>query len=85
MSYADKHSTKVWGSALIMVIVGAIAIWQFYLFATFKDASGVADLQGGTNHFWWAVAMTILACASGFFVFSSFVRHDRDDELHITS
>jgi hypothetical protein len=32
-----------------------------------------------------AIALGVIACIATFFVFSVFMRHDRDDELHITS
>jgi len=85
MSYARKNSAKVLGSALGVAVVAAIAMWQFYLFVTFRDAKGTIDVEGGTGHLWWAIAMAVFACIAGFFVFSVFVRHDTDDELHITS
>jgi hypothetical protein len=79
MSYASKNIKNVTGSIVCVVVVAAIAIWQFYLFVTFKS------VQGGTGHLWWAIAMAVLACGAGFLVFSVFVRHDTDDDLHITS
>ena len=79
MSYAKKNLKNVAGSIVGVIVVAAIAVWQFYLFVTFKD------LQGGTSHLWWAIAMAVLACTSAFLVFSVFVRHDTDDDLHITS
>jgi hypothetical protein len=45
----------------------------------------VLDLQGGSAHLWWATAMAVFACIVAFFVFSVFMRHHRDDDLHITS
>ena len=62
-----------------VVVVAAIAVWQFYLFVTFQS------VQGGTGHLWWAIFMGVLACVAAFLVFSAFVRHDTDDDLHITS
>jgi ABC-type uncharacterized transport system permease subunit len=85
MSYVRKSLTNVLGSIVGMMVVAAMAVWQFYEFATFRDAKGLADLQGGTGHLWWAIAMAVFACIAGFFVFSVFLRHDTDDELHITS
>jgi apolipoprotein N-acyltransferase len=79
MSYARKNLKNVMGSIVGVIVVAAIAIWQFYLFVTFGNA------QGGTGHLWWAIAMAILACGAAFLVFSVFVRHDTDDDLHITS
>jgi uncharacterized membrane protein len=79
MSYARKNIKNVAGSIVGVIVVAAIAIWQFYMFVTFESA------QGGTGHLWWAIAMSILACVAAFLVFSIFVRHDTDDDLHITS
>ena len=79
MSYARKNIKNVTGSIVGVIVVAAIAIWQFYLFVTFND------VQGGTSHLWWAIAMAVLACGAAFLVFSVFLRHDTDDDLHITS
>jgi len=79
MSYARKNLKNVMGSIFGVIVVTAIAIWQFYLFATFSGA------QGGNGHLWWAIAMTVLACSAAFLVLSVFVRHDTEDDLHITS
>jgi Kef-type K+ transport system membrane component KefB len=79
MSYARKNTKNVAGSIIGVVVVAVIAVWQFYLFVTFKN------VQGGTSHLWWAIAMAVLACGAAFLVFSVFVRHDSVDDLHITS
>ena len=79
MSYARKNMKNVAGSIVAVIAVAAIAIWQFYLFVTFKR------VEGGTGHLWWAIAMAVLACVAAFLVLSVFVRHDTDDDLHITS
>lgn len=84
MSFARKSLTNISGSILAVIVVTAISVWQFYAFVTFKDANGVVDPQGGMSHLWWALALAVIACAGGFFVFSVFMRHDTDDELHIT-
>jgi hypothetical protein len=85
MSYIRKSLTNVLASVIGVMLIATIAIWQFYLFVTFKDAQGIMDVQGGTYHLWWAIGAALIACLSGFFVFSVFLRYDRDDELHITS
>lgn len=85
MSYVRKNSVKVLGSVVGLILAVAIGLWQFYQFVTFTDPKGVVDLQGGTGHLWWAIAMAVFACIAGFYVFSVFARHDTDDELHITS
>ena len=79
MSYARKNLKNVMGSIIGVIVVAAIAIWQFYLFVTFEG------VQGGTGHLWCAIAMTVLAFGTAFLVFSVFVHHDTDDDLHITS
>ena len=84
MSYVRKNSTKVLGSILGVVVLVALAVWQFYLFVTFRDESGVVAIQGGTHHLWWAIGMALFACVASFLIFSAFVQHDTDDELHIT-
>ena len=79
MSYARKNMKNVAGSIVGVIAVAAIAVWQFYLFVTFKS------VEGGSGHLWFAIAMAVLACGAAFLVFSVFVRHDSDDDLHITS
>ena len=79
MSYAKKNLKNVTGSIIGVVVAAALGVWQFYLFVTFEGS------QGGTSHLWWAIAMALVACGAAFLVFSVFVRHDTDDELHITS
>jgi len=82
MSYARKNLKNVAGAIAGIVVLAAIAAWQFYLFATFTGTAGGAN---GTSHLWWAVIMTVFACGAAFLVFSVFVQHDTDDDLHITS
>lgn len=79
MSYASKNIKNVTASIIGVGVVAAIAIWQFYMFVTFKN------LDGGNGHLWLAIAMAFLACVAAFLVLSVFVRHDTDDDLHITS
>jgi Kef-type K+ transport system membrane component KefB len=79
MSYARKNMKNVAGSIVGVIVVAAIAVWQFYLFVTFKS------VEGGSGHLWFAIAMALLACGAAFLVFSVFVRHDTDDDLHITT
>jgi hypothetical protein len=85
MSFARKNLMNISGSIIAVIAVAAISLWQFYVFVTFRDANGVVDPQGGISHLWWALVLAVIACAGGFFVFSVCLRHDRDDELHITS
>jgi hypothetical protein len=65
--------------------LAAVAAWQFYLFAAFKDASGTHDLQGGTLHLWVAIGIALMVCVGGFFFVSRLVRYDNREEMHITS
>jgi len=85
MSFVQKNLTNISGSIVAVIVMTAISVWQFYLFVTFTDVNGAVDLQGGIRHLWWALGMALIACVGGFFVFSVFLRHDSDDELHITS
>ena len=85
MDNIKKSGVNVLAMAVGMIALGAAAIWQFYRFATFKDSEGIVDLQGGGHHFWWGLGAALLACIIGFFVFSIFLRYDKDKELHITS
>lgn len=63
----------------------AVALWQFYAFVTFQSAAGEIDIQGGRKHLWWAIGFGLIAFVAAFFFASSFVRYNRNDELHITS
>jgi len=85
MSFVQKNRTNISGSIIAVTVMIAVSVWQFYLFATFTDVNGVVDLQGGIRHLWLALATALIACVGAFFVFSVFLRHDTDDELHITS
>lgn len=74
----------------VLAIIGlaglsAIAIWQFYLFVTFKDTIGSIDLQGGHLHLWVAIGTAVMVCVGGFFLFSKVLRYDTRNEMHITS
>ena len=85
MSYAKKNPKKVFGSIAVILGITTIGVWQFYRFVTFTNEQGVVDLQGGRGHLWWAIGMAVVAGSAAFLVFSVFMRHDTDDELHITS
>lgn len=84
MSYATKNKKNVFGSIVGVIVLAAIAFWQFYLFVTF-EATGNSIGQNGTRHLWWSIALVVLASGAAFLVFSVFLRHDSDDDLHITS
>jgi hypothetical protein len=47
MSYVRKSLANVLGSIAGVIVVAAIAVWQFYQFVTFRDARGILDSQGG--------------------------------------
>jgi uncharacterized membrane protein len=72
-------------SVVGLMVLAAIGAWQFYLFATFKDATGAVDPQGGTLHLWLAIGIAVLVCVGGFFLFSKLLRYDTGNEMHITS
>jgi hypothetical protein len=82
MSYVRKSITGVWATSIGVVLLGAIAVWQFYLFVTSEGATGILS---GRGHLWLAIVSAVFACIAAFFVFSVFLRYDRDDEMHITS
>ncbi len=84
MSYARKSLANVLATIGITILSATLAVWQFYRFVTFRDALGVIDFQGGSLHLWLAVGAALTACVAAFFVFSVFLRYDRDDEMHIT-
>jgi len=85
MSNIQKSGMNILAMVIGVIALATMATWQFYSFATFKDSQGVLDIQGGTQHFWWGLGAGLTACLIGFFVFSIFLRYDKDKELHITS
>ena len=80
-----KSATKTLLAVIGLAALGAVAAWQFYLFAVFKNADGVVDVQGGTFHLWLAIGCALILCIAGFFLFSRFLRYDNRNEIHITS
>jgi hypothetical protein len=80
-----KSVTKRLMAVIGLAVLGAVAAWQFYLFAVFKNAEGVVDVQGGTVHLWLAIGTTLIVCIAGFVLFSQFLRYDQRNEIHITS
>lgn len=80
-----KRGTKILGMVISLAVLAAVAAWQFYLFAIFKDASGAVDLQGGRIHLALAIGIALLASVAGFFLFSRLLRYDSRNELHIIS
>ena len=72
-------------SIIGLMALAALAAWQFYLFASFKDATGLVDLQGGKLHLWLAIGVAVMVCVGGFFFFSKLLRYDKQSEMHITT
>ncbi len=71
---------------ILMWVVGLaaaiFAIYQYYLFATYKNPTGGFDMQGGRNYLWMAIGATVVALACGIIYF---VRHvNKEEEIHIT-
>jgi hypothetical protein len=86
MSNIKKSMANGLFATAAVAVIALVAAWQFYLFATFKNAQGIADPNGGgTYHLWLAIAAALVACVAGFIVFSISVGYDKDDEMHITS
>lgn len=83
--YIKSRFTKILVAVIALAAFAAIAAWQFYLFAVFKDAKGVVDVQGGTIHLWLAIGIALVVCVGGFFLFSRLLRYDNRNEMHITS
>jgi len=83
--YLKNRFTKVLTAVVGLAALAAVAAWQFYLFAVFKDAKGVAAGQGGTVHLWLAIGIALIVCVGGFFLFSRLLRYDLQNEMHITS
>ena len=77
--------TKVLVAVISLAVLAAVAAWQFYLFAVFKDAKGVSAGEGGTVHLWLAIGVALIVCVGGFFLFSNLLRYDQRNEMHITS
>ena len=77
--------TKILMAVISLAVLAAAAAWQFYLFAIFKDAKGVAAGDGGTVHLWLAIGIALIVCVGGFFLFSRLLRYDQQNEMHITS
>ena len=85
MSILKKSKAGGLLATVAVTVLAVLAAWQFYLFASFRDARGAFDSQGGTYHLWLAVGAALAACALGFVAFSVLVGYDEKDELHITT
>jgi amino acid permease len=79
--------TKSKRNLLIVAIaaLAAVALWQFYVFVTFRNATGEIEIQGGATHLWLAIGFAVTACVGAILGASFFLRYDRNDEMHITS
>jgi hypothetical protein len=83
--YIRKSLTNVLLAVTSVIALAAVAVWQFYLFATFRTSHGVLDVQGGAIHLWLAIGAVFVACLAGFLVFTVFLRYDKNNEMHIMS
>ena len=81
----EQKNTRTLMGVIGLAALSAFAALQFYLFAVFKNADGIVDVQGGAVHLWLAIGTTLVVCIAGFFVFSGFLRYDKGKEIHITS
>ena len=85
MSSIKKSMTNGLIATAVVAALAVIAVWQFYLFATFKNSQGAFDAGGGTVHLWVAVGAALVACAAGFLAFSVSVGYNEADDMHINS
>ena len=85
MKYIKKSLTNVLSAAIVVMALVAVAIWQFYLFISFKNAHGGAGMLGGTQQLWLGIGAVLIACIAGLFLFSVFLRYDRKDDPGIAS
>lgn len=69
----------LWGVGLLAFVC---AVWQLMVFVGHRDANGVPDMWGATNHLWLAIFAAIVACTC---VVAAFVRRPHvEEEIHIT-
>ena len=80
-----KSRNNLLSAIIVVTSIAVIAVWQFYMFVTFKNTNGIVDVQGGMQHLWWAIGFGLLACTGAVLFFSVFLRYDSSDEMHITS
>jgi len=76
----NLRNILLWTVGLLMA---AVATWQFYLFAAFKNSQGTPDSEGGTLHLWLGIGAAVAACACAFL--GIFRRINHTEEFHITS
>jgi glycerol-3-phosphate acyltransferase PlsY len=80
-----NNLTKTVAAVIGLALLAAVAAWQFYVFVTFTDVKGVADVQGGRVHLWIAIAIALVTCIAAVFLISKSLLYDRRNEIHITS
>jgi hypothetical protein len=68
---------------IVGLMMAAIATWQFYLFAAFRDSQGLLEVQGGTLHLWLAIGAAVVTCLCAFV--GIFRRINKTEEFHITA
>ena len=68
---------------IVGLMMAAIATWQFYLFAAFRDSQGFLEAQGGALHLWLAIGTAVVACLCAFV--GIFRRINKTEEFHITA
>lgn len=81
----QKMSIKSLAAVIGVGALAALGAWQFYLFVSFRNSQGIADVQGGTVHLWLAIGIALFTCVAAFLLFSKFLRYDTRNEFHITS
>ena len=84
VNHAAKKVKGLRITIVAVVVLLITAIWQFYLFASFRGSNGSFESQGGYGHLWGAIFATLLAIVGAFFIFLVLQSRDREDELHIT-
>jgi hypothetical protein len=85
MSKIKKSMTNGWIATVFVAAIALISVWQFYLFASFKNSQGAFDAGGGTVHLWLALGAAAVACVVGFLAFSISVGYDEANDMHINS
>lgn len=84
MSNVRKSLPNVLAAIMGVFVLASISVWQFYKFATFSGTTGSNGPLTGTAHLIWAIVMCAFACFASFLVFSVFLKHDHNDDLHVT-
>ena len=85
MSRIKKSMTNGWIATAAVAALALISVWQFYLFASFRDSQGAFDAGGGNVHLWLALGAAAVACVAGFLAFSVSVVYNEADDMHINS